>query len=554
MLSAHPQTVTIARRVTLAVLFASSIVAASLGTARVQAPPSGPPKLIVLLVVDQMRADYLERYSTHFTGGLKRLMRDGAWFTQAAYPYLNTVTCPGHSTIGTGTLPYRHGMILNSWLDRTSLTSPFCTDDASVQEISYNGLRGGHGDSARRLLVPALGEQVRAAGGRAVAMSLKPRSAIPLVGHAADAVVWFDERGGWATSTAFTSAPVPFVKTFVDANPLAADADKVWTRSLDAGAYQYEDDAPEERPGSGMTRTFPHALRTSGAAPDTAFYLRWQRSPFSDEYLGRMAAAAVDALDLGKQVRTDFLAVSFSALDLVGHAFGPRSHEVQDLLVRLDLTIGRLLDHLDARVGKGNYVLGLSSDHGVAEVPEQIGDGGRQLGSQTMQALEKVFVPALGPGKHVLAAAYTDLYLTPATLARLEADLQLRKAAVDALLALPAIARVFRGTELASSAARASSDPVVRAAALSYNPGRSGDLIIVPREHWLLSSAVTTHGTNYAYDRRVPLLLFGAGVKAGRYEAAATPADLAPTLAGTAHVTIAPGDGRLLQEARSTSH
>ena len=190
--------------------------------AAVAAQSSDAPKLVVILVVDQMRADYLERYSAGFTGGLKRLMRDGAWFTKAAYPYLNTVTCAGHSTIGTGTFPYRHGMILNAWYDRETGKTPYCTDDPTVKEISYNGLDPVQGDSAKRLLVPALGEQIMALGGRSVALSLKPRSTVPVTGHRADAVVWFDDRGGWTTSSAYTDGPVPFLKAFIDANPIAA--------------------------------------------------------------------------------------------------------------------------------------------------------------------------------------------------------------------------------------------------------------------------------------------------------------------------------------------
>jgi type I phosphodiesterase/nucleotide pyrophosphatase len=510
----------------------------------------GAPKLVVILVVDQMRGDYLERYGSRFTGGLARLMKDGAWFVNAAYPYLNTVTCTGHSTIGTGTFPYHHGMILNSWLDRKTGSSPYCTDDAAATDISYNGLPPAEGDSAKRLLMPALGEQIRAnSRGRAVAISLKPRSSIPLVGHAADAVIWFDERGGWSTSSAFAAAPVPFFKQYIDAHPLTAAYDKVWTRLYDVSAYQGADDEAAERPVTGMTRTFPHALGVPGGKPDADFYGRWQRSPFSDEYLGGLAAVAVDALKLGNGDGTDFLAVSFSALDLVGHLYGPRSHEVQDLLAHLDVTIGRLLDHLDAAVGAGNYVLGLSADHGVADIPEEAGAGGRQGSRDVRDALQKVLAPALGAGTHVLSAAYTDIYVTPAAAARLENDAALGRAALDALRALPGIAHAFLGKELANAEARSSEDPVRRAAALSYYPGRSGDIIVVPKPNWLLSSNVTTHGTNYAYDQRVPLILFGRTVHPGRRTEAATPADVAPSLAALAGVPIAKTDGRALTEA-----
>jgi predicted AlkP superfamily pyrophosphatase or phosphodiesterase len=517
--------------------------------ASAQAGRGGQPKLIVIIVVDQLRADYLTVYRSNFSAGLHRLLRDGAWFTNAAYPYLNTVTCAGHSTIGTGDLPYRHGMILNGWLDRKTGTTPFCTDDPDVQDISYNGLTPAQGDSANRMLAPAIGEQVKARGGRAVAMSLKPRSAVPLVGKRADAVLWFDDRGGWSTSSAYSKTPVPFLQQFIAANPLSADYDKVWERTLPLGAYKGVDDAPGEGLASGWTRTFPHALGVAGGKPDGTFYSRWQRSPFADEYLGRMAAAALDALQLGRGNATDFLGVSFSSLDVVGHTYGPRSHEVQDLLVRLDRTIGRLLDHLDRTVGAGNYVVGLSADHGVADVPEQATGGGRQPGKVAQDAVNKALSALIGPGEHVAASNYTDIYLSEAANAQLRKDPKLVAATIDALRGLPGVQRVFRGAEVATAKARSSSDPVLRAAALSYHPQRSGDFIIVPKEGWLLSSSVTTHGTLYPYDQRVPVILFGAAIKGGEYREAATPADLTPTLAAIAGVPISATDGRVLKAA-----
>jgi predicted AlkP superfamily pyrophosphatase or phosphodiesterase len=541
------------RRFTALRVAASLIVALTIATAPRPEARQGPsrPKLIVILVVDQMRVDYLQWYGSALTRGFARLTRDGAWFTKAAYPYLNTVTCVGHSTIGTGTFPYHHGMILNAWVDRATRQAPGCTDDPAVREISYNGLKTREGDSAWRILRPSLGEQVqRNAHGRAVALSLKPRSSIPLVGHHGDAVVWFDERGGWATSSAFTKRPIPFVQEFVTANPITADHDKVWTKSLDEAAYQGADDVAAERPPAGTTRTFPHPLDVADPAGTLeTFFARWQRSPYSDDYLGRMAAASVDALSLGTGRGTDFLGVSFSALDLVGHAFGPRSHEVQDVLVRLDRTIGTLLDHLDRQVGAGNYVVALSADHGVADIPEFAKAGGRQTSKDVRDALEKVLVPVLGVGDHVMASAYTDVYFTSKTWKRLRVDLGLRQKAMDAIAALPAVERVFVGDDLATAEARASSDPITRAAAMSYFPGRSGDLIIAPKQSWILSSSATSHGTSHPYDQRVPVILFGACIRPGRYIQSASPADIAPTLAAAAGVSIRPVDGRVLAEA-----
>jgi predicted AlkP superfamily pyrophosphatase or phosphodiesterase len=528
---------------------AISAALASVAPARqASAQSTTPPKLIVILVVDQMRIDYLRWYASTFSAGLSRLTRDGAWFTDGAYPYLNTVTCAGHATIGTGTFPYRHGMILNNWFDPKTGKSPYCTDDPTETEISYNQLSPVQGDSARLLRVPAIGEQIIKRGGRSVAFSLKPRSAVTLTGHAATAVAWFDDRGGWTTSTAFAKAPVKFLQAFIDSNPMSADYDKVWERSLPLSAYQGEDAMPGEGKVVGWTSTFPHPLGVPGGKVDNDFYARWQRSPYSDEYLARMAMASIDALELGGGPATDFLGVSFSAVDGVGHVYGPRSHEVQDLLVRLDRTIGRLLDHLDATVGAGNYVIGVSADHGVAEIPEQV-RGGRVASKTVSTALQNVLAAALGPGTHVLSSAYTNLYLDRAARKRLSKDRALRDAALTALRSVEGISDAFWGPDLATAAARSSEDPVRRAAALSHFPGRSGDFIIAPKDNWLMSTAVTTHGSQHAYDQRVPVILFGASIRSGHYDGTATPADLVPTLAAVAGLKIAAGDGRVLKSA-----
>jgi predicted AlkP superfamily pyrophosphatase or phosphodiesterase len=523
---------------------------------------TAPPKLVVLLAVDQLRGDYLELYGGGFTAGLKRLTSEGAWFTRAAFPYLNTVTCAGHATIGTGTLPYRHGMILNQLYDRAAGTSPYCTVDPAVKDIALSHVPpAAAGNSAARLLQPTLGDAIKGERkGRIVSVSLKPRSAITLAGREADAVAWFDERGGWMTTPAL-SASLPLLQAYIAAHPPEADAGKVWERLRPIDAYQKEDAGIGEKGTGGWSATFPHPLGkpgtdplgNAGAADDRTFYTRWQASPYADDHLGRMAVSLFESLRLGRGETTDLLAVSFSSLDMVGHNFGPRSHEVQDMLFRLDATIGRLLEALDAALGKDGYVLGLSADHGVAEIPEQVPGAGRIVSSVVREALQKGLAAALGPGEHVASVNYTDLYLKPEAARRVKEDPKVFAAARDALLAVPGIAQVLLGDELRGAEARRSTDRVRRAAALSYHPERSGDLIVVPRETWLQSTAATTHGTLYRYDQHVPVILYGPGVKAGRYEAAATPADLAPTLAALAGVTFRTEDGRVLGEAMASS-
>lgn len=532
------------RLLILTLLVASACATTPVSVARPVPAAAARMPLVVLLVVDQMRTDYLDRGQPHFTGGLRRLTHEGAWFHDAAYPYLNTITCAGHSTIGTGSFPYRHGMVLNEWWSRSGRAPQPCTQDPGVRNVGYNGKPAG-GDSARSLLVPTLAERLQQeTGGRAVAISLKPRSAITLIGHRATSVVWFDDRAGWTTSTAFTPKKVEWLDRFIAANPITADAGKTWDRSLALAEYEGADNAPGERFPQGWTRTFPHVLKAG-----SAFQGQWQRSPFADEYLGRMAAASVDALGLGHGTGTDFLAVSFSSLDLVGHQFGPASHEVQDMVLRLDRTIGVLLDHLDQTVGRDRYVLAMSSDHGVGLVTEQVTGGGRETREQVMSAVDRALAPFLGEGKHAIHSAYTDLYLAPGVVEKLRENAQARAAALAALEAQPGIQHAMFAGDLSFPDARQDPDPVKRAAALSYYAGRSGDIIIVPRPGWMLSStSAATHGTLYWHDQRVPVIFYGPGVSSGQRTGAATPADVAPTLGALAGVPFPTADGRPLIE------
>jgi predicted AlkP superfamily pyrophosphatase or phosphodiesterase len=533
------------RQVSAAILFL--VFCALPAPARLGARQSAAKlKLVVFVAVDQLRADYLERYADLYDKGLRRLTHDGAWFKRATYPYLNTITCAGHSTLGTGTFPYKHGMVLNQWYDRQSGQIVTCNEDSSVKEVSYGNFSG-PGESARKMLMPTLAELMhRTAKARVVTMSIKARSAIGLAGHEADSVVWLDERGAWETSTAYSKAPVDWVSAFIKGNPVTRDAGKVWQRTLPEKRYQYADAGVGEGKPRGWSSTFPHPL---GPAGDAAYILNWIQSPFSNDYLGEMAAAAIDALHLGQREATDFLGVSFSALDLVGHTFGPRSHEVQDVLVRLDATLGRFLAYLDENVGEGNYVLALSADHGVADIPEQIGHGGRQEAQVIAAAVEAALKPLFGAGPFVETNAYTDLYLKPQAAVKLRNDPRAFKAINDALLKISGVARVLKGDELASADARTSKDPQVRAAALSYYPGRSGDIIIIPKENWLLAASVTTHGTLYSYDQHVPVLFYGAGIRPGGYNDPATPADISATLASIVGVHLPSPDGQVLKNA-----
>jgi predicted AlkP superfamily pyrophosphatase or phosphodiesterase len=511
------------------------------------------PKLAVILVVDQMRADYVDRFKDDWTGGLHRMVTQGAWFTHAAFPYLTTVTCAGHATIATGAFPYLHGVFQNAWFDRAKDEMTTCTDDDSVKPVSY-GRKPGEDESAKLLLLPTFAETMRAEKkARVVSVSVKARSAIMLAGHGGDAVTWLNRSvDTWQTSSAYSQAPVPEVQAFVTSNPIEADYGKIWSRQLPVERYHEIDDGPGESPPKGWTSAFPHALKGQPAdtKPEAEFYDQWERSPFPDAYLGRMAAGLVEAMRLGQGATTDVLTVSFSSPDLVGHAFGPRSQEVQDMYAHLDLTIGTLLDRLDALVGRGEYVVALSSDHGVTDIPEQLHLKGRESGRfdtrALTEALERRVQFALGPGRHVARVNGNDIYFAPGAYAKLNATGAI-EGVVTTLAAQPGVSKVYRGEDLRRS--RSASDPLLRAAALSYIQGRSGDIVIVPKTGWMFSSVGTTHGTASPEDQQVPILLFGWGIKPGHYAQPATPADIAPTLAALCGISMPRADGLPLRAA-----
>ena len=538
---------------TLASVTGLTSFAAPRAASQAAAGDDPPVRLVVLLMVDQMRADYVDRFKDNWTSGLHRLVTEGAWFAKAAYPYLTTVTCPGHATVSTGAFPHRHGIFQNTWYEPGPGKTVACTDDETVRPVSYGGTSNS-ANSGSRLLIPSFADEMRAQRkSKVVTLALKARSAIMLAGHGGDAVTWLtDWSGGWQTSTAFASAPVPEVKAFLDANPYERDFGKVWTRMLADDRYEFPDTAPGEAPPKGWTQTFPHVLSgNDDAKPNQSFQTQWERSPMADEYIGAMAAALTASMKLGQGETTDVLGVSFSTPDLVGHAFGPRSQEVQDLYARLDRTIGTLFDRLDALVGKGRYLVGLSSDHGVGLLPEQLAaareEGGRVVSARLGEVIDRVAQAAVGPGRYVARVSGNDIYLLPGIAAKLSAAPAAAAAIVAALEREPGVARAFRGTSLPSQ--ERTGDALTRAAALSFVPRLSGDFIVALKPGWIFATDGTTHGSPNPYDQRVPVMLMGPRVVPGVYDEAATPADLAPTLAALAGITMPRSEGRVLKSA-----
>ena len=556
---------TLFRRATITAAFLGIAFVLGVAPSDRAAAPKVPaaPKLVVLLVVDQMRGDYVDKFLGQWTAGLKRLVEEGAWFRDAAYPYAATETCVGHATISTGAFPATHGMVANAWWDRQDKNMVTCTADPDphVKNIGYGGATPKGADTAWRMAVPSFAEELKfqtSGRTRIVTFSLKARAAITMAGHRANAATWFD-GGAWVTSSAYGT--LPFVEEQAKSHPAKADSGKTWSLALPVSAYWYGEKSLGAVPPEGWDLMFPHLLggKTGAGGADDTFYEQWASSPYADTALTELAEKAVDALDLGKTAGTDFLAIGYSSVDYVGHEFGPRSREIQDILVRLDQDLGKLFAHLDRKVGRGNYVVALSADHGVAPIPEDMQGTGADAGVLHLPELQERIEKALEPFSYQKPAVAqirgSDVYFAPGVYDQLRQDPVAFGSVRNAVLAQPGVAAVYRAEELRDRPATQS--PAQRAMAYSYFPGRSGDLFILPKPYWLMDgtplgtrrSYGTGHGEPYNYDQHVPVLLMGFGIQPGQYFQPITPADIAPTFAALCGITLASRDGHVLGEA-----
>ena len=534
----------------LIVICLAGIAPSAQGT-RPANPSADKPKLVVLISVDQMRADYVDRFRQQWTKGLNRLLTEGAYFAQADYPYYTTVTCPGHASISTGTVPAVHGMVSNTWAVSNNTRTTNCTDDDTQKLISFGAPVTGVGQSAVNLMSPTLADEMRAQlwpPPRVVGLSLKARSAINLSGHKPDVVVWLDEGDGeWVTSTAFATTPAPFLAKYMTEHPIRAELGKTWDRALPKDRYLYDDSAEGRRRTPHGTKTFPHIVKGRGDEVGGAVTDAWEASPLSDQYLGALAAVSIDAMNLGRRGATDFIGISLSALDAVGHPYGPTSHEVQDVMIRLDETIGVLLDKLDRDLGKGNYVVGLSADHGVAPLPERMKslgfDAGRIDATALAKAIDAVLTRELGAASYRTRVLGNDIYFNDGVYQKLVLNPTAMEMVLSTVRGAEGVWRVYRKEQLSAT------DPLTRSSFLSYYDGRSGQMKFLSRPYWLLAPNGTTHGTGYRYDTHVPLMLWGFGIKKGEFLDQVAPIDLAPTLAFLTGVTLPDAMGRVLSEA-----
>jgi predicted AlkP superfamily pyrophosphatase or phosphodiesterase len=497
------------------------------------APQVKPPKLVLAIVVDQFRYDYLTRFRKDYHAGLERMLEHGAVFTNAHHIAVPTVTAIGHSTFLSGATPSISGIAGNEWFDRElnhNVTS--VSDDSSTL---VGGLAGKAGSSPHRLLVSTLGDELKmhGEGSRVIGISIKDRSAILPVGHMADAAYWFDSGSNhWVTSSYYRPDLPDWVKQMNDENPMERLAKAVW-KPIDG--------KESAKPFCGMSEDdgIP-ACRSLEA------------TPWANEMIEEMAEKAIVAEKLGQRQDTDILAVSFSANDYVGHAKGPDAPEVRDMSIRTDRLLGKLLDFIDRRVGPGNTILVMTADHGVAPLPEvnqaRKMPGGRLNNATIQQKVQDTLTEKYGPGKWVAAAQTATVYLNDGLiLSKKLSKAEVEQVAADALLTLPHAFRVYSGEQLKKN--EAVQDFVTRYVSNGYFPQRSADILFLADPFYLFESSGTSHGTAFNYDTHVPIIFMGPGIKPGSYAEPIAVNDIAPTLANILGVQFPSGSvGRVLTE------
>ncbi|HEX2862772.1 MAG TPA: alkaline phosphatase family protein [Lacunisphaera sp.] len=513
-----------------------------------------PPALVVVISIDQFRADYLERFRGHFgPGGFRLLMEHGAYFANCHHRHSLTKTAPGHAVMLTGVHADINGIIGNDWVDRETFKSVSCVGDDSVQPLGLPpavmaALPGP--DSAavprspRNLLVTTVGDELKLArGGRpkVIGIAEKHRAAILTSGKLADAA-YFMESGRMISSTYYMKELPEWVREWNAAGKLDAYFGKVWDRVLPPAAYaiQGPDDAPgEDDQAAGLGRTLPKKIVGRDNAIGPAFYSALQNTPFGNEVVADFARTAIVQENLGGRPGiTDILCLGFSANDHVGHLYGPDSHEVMDMVVRTDRLLEEFLQFLDQRVGLQKCVIVLTADHGVPPLPERIHalsphiPAGRIDGAKLLAACEAALTEKFGQvadqGRWLVRDDASLLILPAALKEKNLAARDVQAVVRDALLALDFVQAAYTREQLERGDV---DDDRGRQMLLSFNRARSGDVFYQAKPYYFSRATGSNHGTPYNYDTHVPLLWYGAAVKPGVHNERVGVNDLAPTLA-----------------------
>ncbi len=505
---------------------------------------SRPPKLVVGIVVDQMRVDHLYRFWENFgDGGFKRMVGEGAFLRNTHFDYVPTHTAPGHASVYSGTTPMHHGIVANDMYIRRSGTGLYCVQDDAMKGVGGEGVKGQR--SPNNLLVTTIADELeRRTDGRSrtIGVAMKDRAAILPIGRTGDAAYWFFEGtdGRMATSTWYMATLPQWLVDFNARGLPQQYLSEAWDLLLPKDKYHQAlpDDNPYEEPLAGTARaTLPMDVKAMyEAAGRSTVPLR--SIPAGNTFTTDLALAALDGEQLGQDAITDLLAISFGATDELGHEMGPRALEVEDMYLRLDLELARLFDALDSKVGKGSYTVMLTADHAAADVPaylrDQQGSAGyvdpKELTAQVSAALIQRF----GPGEWVVKRVKEQLWLNEDLIRATGADRALvQRVAADALLAQPLIADAITATDLARNTY---TEGHRRAIQRGFMPERSGDVCYVMRPGYLanhagMSERGTDHGSPWRYDTHVPALFMGANIAHTEVVRPVSITDLAPTLA-----------------------
>ncbi len=517
-----------------------------------------PPRLLLVVVVDQMRADYLDRYGDLFVGGLARLRDGGAVFTQARQDHAATVTATGHATIATGVFPSRHGIVGNDFFDRTEGQSVYAAFDPDAPLL---GDPGAPGRSPKRLRRSGFADWLKDASpaSRVFSVAIKDRSAILMGGRSADGVYWYHApQPGLVTSAYYASRVPEWVGAFAASDPVARFFRGSWTRLLPDSAYHLsrEDDFGPE--GQGWPRTFPyvfHELFPEGTPerPGESFRKGFPYTPFADELAFEFARAAVEHEGLGADDAPDFLFVGASAADYIGHRWGPYSQEVEDYYLRLDRELGRFFEFLDERLGEGRWSVVLTSDHGVAPAPEEMARRGedarriasRDFGTAVRTAMDDAFEEAGLESRPVVRWVGGPYLLSENLSGKILRNL--RETLARRFQRLDFVSDAFTADEVA--AADPFGDGTVSAFRRSYDPERSPDVLLHLEPFHIVGGTPATHGSAWDYDMHVPLVFYGPGIPPGTHPRRVRTVDIAPTMAALLGIPAPPDlDGTVLGE------
>jgi predicted AlkP superfamily pyrophosphatase or phosphodiesterase len=501
-----------------------------------QSPAAEPkPKLIVSIVIDQFRHDYLTRFQNDYHGGLDYLLKHGANLSSAYYEQIPTVTAVGHSISLSGAMPSVSGIVGNSWFDRDE--NKIVTSVCDWHYVTVGGAQQKQADkctdadpaSPNRLLVTTLGDELRNAheDSKVVGVSIKARGAILPSGHRALGAFWFDDKTGNFVTSSFYMNQLPEWAESFNAEKLAAKyVDKKW---------------PE----------FP--ARNFQAATGRDLYSLLSASPWGNELIEQFAEQAVKGEKLGQRGVTDLLTVSFSANDYVGHAVGPDAPEVRDMAIRVDEQIGKLFKLLDETVGMKNVLVILTADHGVAPtgaMDEKRKIPGGYLRANVEEAAQSALTKKFGQGDWLIpGGGETVLYLNYESVAKSKVSMdEVNQTITEAMLSAPQlhVTRVYTRMQLMNGV---SGDFIGQAQMNGFNERRSGDLFLIFEPNYIPGTSGTSHFSPYGYDRHVPLLFAGPGIKAGEYRNRVAVNDVAPTLASMLEIEAPSGSaGRVLDE------